>query len=192
MSDLKKGFLIGLSVLALIGCSEPEPQVIDVDEAAANAGLASDDYEVHENGAIEIKSKVSSNLTADSVISAFKDAGIPIGEVVIQTAETDPNNKLGRPGEYISSAQFEDSRLKQLEPIPELELDEPDLPVGGVIEVFNNAKDLDARKQYIEQVYEMMPAAKQYIYVNDTALLRLDYELTPDQAKEYETVFMSL
>ena len=189
---MKKGFLLGLGVLALVGCGDPEPQVIDVDEVAANAGLASDDYEVRENGAIEIKSKVSSNLTADSVISAFKDAGIPIGEVVIQTAETDPNNKLGRPGEYISSAQFEDSRLKQLEPIPELELDEPDLPVGGVIEVFNNAKDLDARKQYIEQVYEMMPAAKQYIYVNDTALLRLDYELTPDQAKEYETVFMSL
>lgn len=52
---MKKGFLIGLSVLALIGCSEPEPQVIDVDEAAANAGLASDEYETHENGAIEVK-----------------------------------------------------------------------------------------------------------------------------------------
>lgn len=188
---MKKGFLLGLGALTLVGCSEPEPQVIDVDEVAANAGLASEEYETHENGAIEVKTN-RLELTAENIISEFKGASIPIGNVVVQTAETDPNSKLGRPGEYISSAQFEDSRLKQLEPIPELELDEPDLPVGGVIEVFNNAKDLDARKQYIEQVYEMMPAAKQYIYVNDTALLRLDYELTPDQAKEYETVFMSL
>lgn len=192
VSNLKKRFLLGLGALALVGCSDPEPQVVDVDEAAANAGLASDEYETHENGAIKIKSKATSNLTVDSAILAFKDAGIPIGEVVIQTAETDPNNRLGRPGEYTGSAQFEDKRVEQLEPIPELDLDEPDLPLGGTIEVFNNEKDLQARKQYIEQVYEMMPTAKEYMYVSGLVLLRLQYELTPTQAQEYEAVLNSL
>lgn len=55
MSSLKAGFFIGLLSLGMVGCSDPEPQVIDIDEAAANVGLAPDDYEVHENGAIEVK-----------------------------------------------------------------------------------------------------------------------------------------
>ena len=41
----------------VIGCSEPVPIEIDIDEAAANVGLAPDDYEVHEDGTIEVYSK---------------------------------------------------------------------------------------------------------------------------------------
>tara|TARA_R110002020_G_scaffold474773_2_gene707342 strand:+ start:5370 stop:5939 length:570 start_codon:yes stop_codon:yes gene_type:complete len=187
-----KKFAVLMTICAIAGCSEPEPIEIDVDEAAANVGLAPEDYEVDEHGNVKVYSKVATKITSDDVIAAFKEAGLPIGEVIIQNADTDPNNKLGRPGEYIGSAQFEDSRVKQLEPMPEIETVEPDLPLGGIIEVFDNDKDLQARKQYIEQAYEMMPAAKQYMYVNKLVLLRLEYELTPDQAKEYETVFMSL
>lgn len=187
-----KRFAVLMTVCAIAGCSEPKPVEIDIDEAAANAGLAPEDYKVHENGTIQIYSKLNAAPKVEEVIAAFKDAGLPLGEVIIQTAETDPNERLGRPGEYIGSAQFEDSRVKQLEPMPEIETDEPDLPLGGTIEVFDNDKDLQSRKQYIEQVYEMMPSAKQYMYVNKLVLLRLEYELTPNQAKEYETVFMSL
>ncbi|WP_143516793.1 hypothetical protein [Psychrobacter sp. JB193] len=187
-----KRFAVLMIVCAISGCSDPKPVDIDIDEAAADAGLAPDEYKVNDDGSVNVSSKVDTAITPDDVIAAFKSAGLPIGEVLIQTADTDPNNKLGRPGEYIGSAQFEDSRVKQLEPMPEIETDEPDLPLGGIIEVFDNDKDLQSRKQYIEQVYEMMPAAKQYMYVNNLALLRLEYELTPDQAKEYEEVFMSL
>lgn len=52
-------------VLTSIGCSEPDPQVIDMDEIAAEAGLSEGDYIVHENGAMQIKSKVDD--TASSV-----------------------------------------------------------------------------------------------------------------------------
>ena len=177
-------------MFAIAGCSDPEP--VDIDAAAANVGLAPEDYTVHENGAIQIKSKLNAAPKVEKVIAAFKDAGLPLGEVIIQTAETDPNAKLGRPGEYIGSAQFEDTRIEQPKPMSELEYDEPDLPVGGVVEMFENNKDLQARKHYLEQAYEMMPSVKQYIYASEHGLLRLEYSLTPDQAKEYETVFMSL
>lgn len=59
-------------VLTSIGCSEPEPQVIDMDEIAAEAGLSEDDYVVHENGAMQIKSKV------DDTVSTAPDA--PLAE----------------------------------------------------------------------------------------------------------------
>ena len=177
-------------MFAIAGCSDPEP--VDIDAAAANVGLAPEDYTVHENGAIQIKSKLNAAPKVEEVIAAFKDAGLPLGEVIIQTAETDPNERLGRPGEYVGSAQFEDTRIEQPKPMSELEYDEPDLPVGGVVEMFENNKDLQARKHYLEQAYEMMPSVKQYIYASEHGLLRLEYSLTPDQAKEYETVFMSL
>ncbi len=64
MIDFRKGLFVGLLALGAIGCSSPEPEVIDMDEMAAEAGLSEDDYEVHENGAIEIKSKVDDTNTA--------------------------------------------------------------------------------------------------------------------------------
>lgn len=80
MSSLKVGLFIGLLSLGMVGCSDPEPQVIDVDEAAANAGLASDDYEVHENGAIEIKApdEVKAEDSADSADSATVASDQPL------------------------------------------------------------------------------------------------------------------
>lgn len=53
-----KRFAALMVVLAITGCSDPEPQIIDMDEVAAEAGLSEDDYIVHENGAMEIHSKV--------------------------------------------------------------------------------------------------------------------------------------
>ena len=72
MIDLRKGALIGLLTFVTIGCSDPEPQVIDVDEAAANAGLASDEYETHENGAIEVKAP-EDNSTVENKVLWYQD-----------------------------------------------------------------------------------------------------------------------
>lgn len=73
MIDLRKGALIGLLTLVAIGCSDPEPHVIDVDEAAANAGLASDEYETHENGAVEVKAPESVAVANDQPLAVQGD-----------------------------------------------------------------------------------------------------------------------
>lgn len=64
MFDLKKGLFVGLLVTTVVGCSDPEPQVIDMNEIASEAGLSEDDYTVHENGAMEIHSKVDDTAVA--------------------------------------------------------------------------------------------------------------------------------
>lgn len=66
MIDFRKGLFVGLLALGAIGCSSPEPEVIDMDKMAAEAGLSEDDYEVHDNGAIEIKSKVEDEPVINS------------------------------------------------------------------------------------------------------------------------------
>ena len=66
MSSLKAGFYIGLLSLGMFGCSEPEPQVIDLDEVAAEAGLSEDEYKVHDDGAIEVQSKAKDRAVVNA------------------------------------------------------------------------------------------------------------------------------
>jgi len=49
--------------------------------------------------------------TPDDVFAALKSAGLPIGAVRSYTASTDPNELLGRPGQYTGKANFRDRRL---------------------------------------------------------------------------------
>lgn len=62
-----------MCVFAIAGCSEPETQVIDLDKVAADAGLAPEDYEVHENRAIEINSQVENEPIQDKTFGITPD-----------------------------------------------------------------------------------------------------------------------
>lgn len=87
MLNFKKGLLTGILVLMTVGCSDPEPQVIDMDEAAANVGLAPDDYEVHENGAIEVKASEVAVKAEDNVSWYQDDLSEPVENVGMLDAE---------------------------------------------------------------------------------------------------------
>jgi len=120
---------------------------------------------------------------ADAVISAFKAAGLPIGEFVVFTDEADPNKFLGRPGQYIGKATWKDTRIK----------DEKNIEViaGGGIEIFPTLESLKPRKALLDETSKI-PLLAEYVYQNDKMILRLSHKLTPSQAKAYEDVFMKL
>lgn len=118
----------------------------------------------------------SKELTAEDYVKYFKDAGLPIGEVLVVSEDNDPNKLLGRPNQYTSKIIFEDTRVEQL----------GEGPVGGTVEVFNNKDDMNKRKDYLEGIINSGPAIfVQYIYAKDNAILRLENDLTPEQAEEY-------
>lgn len=48
---------------------------------------------------------------------------------------------------------------------------------------------MQKRKDYIESISSSASIFAQYIYSNDYVLLRLESELTPEQAQKYETAF---
>lgn len=121
-------------------------------------------------------------ISVNDIITQFKADGLPVGVVLEHTAETDPNHKLGRPNEYIASAKFEDKNVEQIKQTPP----EIEVPEGGIIEIFNNPQDLEVRKKYIESVFESMPMLKQYMIAKGNVLLRLEYKITPENAKKYE------
>lgn len=120
---------------------------------------------------------------AEQIALKLQFEKLPIENIIVYTAETDRNKLLGRPGQYTSKVNFADSRLQQ---------PDPNDPVGGSIEVFNNAAELKDRKEYIESLYLKMPALTEYMVVNGNYLLRLSNEFTPSQADEYKTLFMKI
>lgn len=138
-----------------------------------------------------ISTETENGQSAEEIINKMKEKNTNIGKVVDYNSETDLNKLLGRPKQYTSKITFEDKRLKQVN----LELDkekfseaERNEPTGGTIEVFDNETDMKNRKEYIEN-FISSPMFLQYLYSKGNALLRLEGKLTPEQAKEYETIF---
>lgn len=129
-------------------------------------------------------------MTAEEIANELKSNISTLGEIVVYTEETDLNNLLGRPNQYTSKVTFEDTRLEQTNKTNEFLTEEQQSePIGGTIEVFNNEEDMQNRKNYIESISSSMSMLSQYIYAKGNVLLRLDNELTPSQASEYENAF---
>lgn len=137
-----------------------------------------------------VQSQTQEKMTAEEIGDKLKEKGLNIGKIVAYTEETDLNSLLGRPNQYISKIIFEDTRLEQVNANNEfLTEEERNEPTGGTVEVFNNKEDMEKRKNYIEGLSTSVSMFNQYIYSNNYALLRLEHDLTPTQAQEYEKIF---
>lgn len=124
-------------------------------------------------------------FTATDYVQSFSNAGLPIENIIEHTESTDPNDLLGRPGGYTSKVNFADSRIEQYDITD---------PYGGTVEVFITKNDTEKRRDHLEAILNAMDIfGGQYIYVSEDglAILRLEYDITPSQAAEYETVFLN-
>lgn len=122
-------------------------------------------------------------LTAEQIVIQLAQRVPAATPGVVFTAETDPNNLLGRPSGYTSKASFTDSRIPEDET---LGLDEGAVERGGSVEVFDSQESAEKRKRYIDGIAADLPFAAEYSYVNGPVLLRVSRVLTPEQAAEYE------
>ena len=116
-------------------------------------------------------------ITSETLLAALSSVST-CGETIIYTAETDPNEKLGRPDNYIGKADFEDTRCEQL----------GEYYVGGTFEYFSSEKNCNSRHEYLLKLSDPSLGAfgvNQYIYKYSTVILRVDYDLTLEQAEEY-------
>lgn len=119
-----------------------------------------------------------------AVIAALKAGGIPIGESIVYTADTDPNKLLGRPGQYVGKASFNDTRLPASPTW--------DIQGGGSIETFRRTTDLHTRTRYIETITQSSPLFAEYDYSHGLILLRVSHDLDPTQAEAYRTALDSI
>lgn len=114
---------------------------------------------------------VAESIEPGALKAAIATSGLPVRDVVEFTAETDPNNQIGRPNGYIAKFSWTDER-------------EPDFQ--ATVEFFASAKDLELRQRHLDQVHSAVPITRDYIFVHKNAILRVPLKLTPNQAAEYE------
>ncbi|CAN5462894.1 hypothetical protein BH10ACT3_BH10ACT3_05450 [soil metagenome] len=116
-------------------------------------------------------------------MDGLRAAGLPIGEVQVFDASNDPNSQLGRPGQYTSKASFADTRIGT-------EVD--GVEGGGDVEAFDDLAALSTRADYLRGFADKPPIGGWYQYTAGNVILRVPFELTPDQAGAYDVALQSL
>jgi hypothetical protein len=109
------------------------------------------------------------------IAAALQASGLPIADVRVFTADTDPDKTLGRPNQYNHKVSWRDTR-------------------GGAdatVELFPTLASLEARKRLIESRNSRDGNFVEYIYerTGRRALMRLPRTLSLEQAREYEEWF---
>ena len=99
------------------------------------------------------------------MVTALRNAGLPIGVVRNYTASSDPNKLLGRPGQYTGKANFRDRRIRGGTGF--------DVNNGGSVETFSNSADAKRRFNYVSAITETSPLFAEYDYLEGTVFLRL-------------------
>lgn len=129
-------------------------------------------------------SKTSSPTDAATVVAKLKAAGLPVANVAVVTAANDPNQMLGRPGQYAGKDTFTDTRI---DPSKARDNTAGSVDLGGAVEVFSKAPDAKVRAAWIQSVKKSTPIfGTEYDYLSGAVLLRLSQVLTPDQAAAYK------
>lgn len=116
--------------------------------------------------------------TSEQLLTLLKSHNQNLEDVEVFNENTDPNKLLGKIGEYVSKADFSDSRLKQ----------DSEYLCGGTIETFSSKKDCEDRVKYLSKFDKPILGSlgiNAYIYQYDLAILRVDKKLTEEQAEEY-------
>ncbi|MHB8220536.1 MAG: hypothetical protein ACYDHU_09495 [Acidimicrobiales bacterium] len=123
-------------------------------------------------------------VTAAQVIRDIIGRGLPAHLTTVYTAASDPTHLLGRPGEYLSKADFGDPRVATAT---------GPITAGGEVDVFPNAEKAKYRAEFIQSFLQGDPlAGSEYDYLNGPILLRVSGRLRPTQAKGYQRALATL
>lgn len=123
--------------------------------------------------------------TSGGIVRALKAHGLPIGQITVFDASTDPAHLLGRPGYYTGKAAFGDTRVKKSH-------DPSDFGAGGGVELFADAGQAKRRVDFMRSLATSSAAFDEYNYRRGRVYLRISTELAPAQAHQYEVALNEL
>ena len=166
----KKIFIFSMIIMlfCLTGCSKDNSTPIN---------------ETSKSKETKIEEVVLKKKNSEELVQELKDKGLNIGKVVTYNEENDPNKILGRPHQYISKSTFEIVGIEQFD---------EEKPTGGTIEVFENEEDMQNRKEYVDAISASASMFAEYSYGEGYALLRINNEATPTEAKKFEEAFLEI
>lgn len=167
-----------LLALALAGCSS-DPDVPASAELVPGATSAP---------VVTSTTPTAQAMDALAVVDVLKKAGLPVSNIAEQDEDTDPNDKLGRPGGYTSRASAD-------VPGGDKQADKYSIDRGLVVEVFATVEDADARAKFIQETLKSMQIlGTEYHYrgKDKRILVRIVGAVKPSTAKRFEPVAATL
>ncbi len=130
---------------------------------------------------------VSVPETAGDILNALKEKNNNVTDIIEWDENTDPNGKLGRPGEYTGKADFSDARVEESWTTEEEKMQSG--LNGGTVEVFGSKSDCNDRYEYLKQFTGAdmgVFGLNQYMYKYDLVIFRVSYDVAPTDADEYK------
>jgi hypothetical protein len=116
--------------------------------------------------------------SGEQLAASLLASGLPVENVTIRTAETDSNNLLGRPHQYVAKISWRDIRF---------EANSDNL--NCTVEAFDAWPDYIARINYVRTTYAAAPIlfAGAWAESSDSSMtvLRMDKAITPAAAEQY-------
>jgi len=105
-----------------------------------------------------------------------------VTKVVAITEDNDPNDKIGRPGGYVSAATVYDSGA---------ECTELGAECGATVEVWPNSDEASQRSMFILDTLKSADGVlgEEYHYRHGPVLLRVTGAIKPSVARQYEAAF---
>lgn len=128
---------------------------------------------------------VPASPPASVIANRMAAAGMPVTQLTVYNASTDPNSLLGRPGGYTSKVAWVDPRTLAKEGSPSS--DPGGVEFGGGIEVFPDQDDAHDRLALLQSFKP--PIGDGYDVLSGTAILRLSADLTPAQEQAMAAAF---
>jgi hypothetical protein len=124
--------------------------------------------------------------SAAVLTARMEAAGLPIRELIVYDAATDPNHLLGRQDEYTSKDAWMDPAAVAAG-AGNPSSDPGGTEFGGGIEAFPSVADAQARLAYLKAFQP--PIGDGYDYLAGSAILRLSNYLTPAEAAQFHAAF---
>ena len=186
MKKLVSVALVSIIILCCFSCSSapelselPDSPVEELESAQTAIPDATTPSPSEETSA---DPEATLSFTAEQVVNYLASKGLPIGNVQVYDEATDPNEALGRPGKYISKANFDDERIIR----DYMNIYADDYIPENTVEVFASEKDAQARFDYLDAMQGTI-LMNQYMYFEGLILLRVEMALLPSDAVDYET-----
>jgi hypothetical protein len=173
---MRKLLLIAATLVLAAGCARPPADGDGSGDAAASTATLTPRPTPRPTP--KPARSAQHKVTAEQVVVAFKQAGLPVVAYTVYTADIDEQHLLGKPGQYTSKATFSDGRLVGDGG------ERSGLRGGGVVEVFASAPDAARRAARL--------AGTSRLHRNGAVLLRLDSRLGSRAAARYQAVLAGL
>lgn len=184
MAGMRRALIAAAALALLAGCASADELTPESPAASeAPAPTAADPEPAREAETPEPEPEPPVEADAATLAAALVEAVDSASGFTEYTEDSDPNDLIGRPGQYISAASISDDGADG----------DSGVDAGAVIEVFASEADAQARSEYILAILKDSPMlGVEWHHLDGVALLRVSGALKPSVNDVYAEAWASI